>query len=77
MHGHVLYLGPGPSLVTGSFAVAGPRVWKSLLASFRDTNSIYSFGKRALVEWRLPRIVTMFFSSYLLTYLLTYLLIVW
>jgi len=32
-------------LVTGVFAVAGPRVWNSLPAPLRDTNSIYSFRK--------------------------------
>ena len=29
-----------------SFAVAGPRVWNSLPAPLRDTNSIYSFRKQ-------------------------------
>ena len=45
--GMLLHHGIGPSLVTGSsFAVAGLRVWNSLPALLRDTNSIYSFRKQ-------------------------------
>ena len=33
-------------LVYKSFAVAGPRVWNSLLAPLHDSNSIYSFRKQ-------------------------------
>ena len=33
-----------------SFAVAGPRVWNSLSAPLRDTNSIYSFRMHKAVE---------------------------
>ena len=67
-------------LVTGVFAVAGPRVWNSLPAPLRDTNSIYSFRKllkthlfsggcRNYLFFLLLRGVQIFLLTYLLTYI--------
>jgi len=43
MLGHVLYRGPGPSLVTGVLLWL---VWNSLPATLHDMNTIYSFRKQ-------------------------------
>ena len=54
-----------------SFAV-GPRVWNSLPAPLRDTNSIYSF--REQLKTFLVAHSDYVFASYKYSYLLTYLL---